>query len=94
MDYAALRPVTFPEMIMEPLETPSTTNPMGINGVGELLTVAAPAAMTNAVLDALAHRGGAPINIPMTAEKVWRAITRPINARTRLLPGFVFGNPG
>ncbi|WP_179137690.1 hypothetical protein, partial [Candidatus Entotheonella palauensis] len=42
--------------------------------MGELPTVAAPAAMANAVLDALAHRGGAPIPIPMTAEKVWRAL--------------------
>lgn len=74
MDYAAPRPVTCPEMIVVTLETPSTTNPLGINGVGELPTVAAPAAMANAVLDALAHRGGAPIDIPMTAEKVLRAL--------------------
>lgn len=74
MDYAAPRAGTCPEMIVDTIETPATTNPMGINGIGELPTVAAPAAMASAVLDALAQVGAAAIDMPFTAEKIWRAL--------------------
>jgi carbon-monoxide dehydrogenase large subunit len=49
-------------------------NPLGIKGVGELSTVAAPAAVANAVLDALAGCGVRHIDTPLTPEKIWRAI--------------------
>ncbi len=74
MDYAAPRAGTSPEMIVETIETPVTTTPMGISGIGELPTVAAPAAMASAVLDALAQVGASAIDMPFTAEKIWRAL--------------------
>ncbi len=47
---------------------------MGINGIGELPTVAAPAVMASAVHDALAQAGAAAITMPFTTEKIWRAL--------------------
>jgi carbon-monoxide dehydrogenase large subunit len=49
-------------------------NPLGIKGVGELPTVAAPAAVANAVLDALVGCGVRHIDTPLTPEKIWRAM--------------------
>ncbi len=54
--------------------TPSTTNPMGVKGVGEAGTIASPPAVVNAVLDALAPLGVTHIDMPVTPERVWRAI--------------------
>jgi carbon-monoxide dehydrogenase large subunit len=54
--------------------TPSSTNPMGVKGVGEAGTIAAPAAVMNAVADALAPLGVTAIDLPATPERVWRAI--------------------
>jgi len=45
--------------------------------VGELPTVAAPAAVANAVLDALSSFGVRHIDTPLTPEKVWRAMQDP-----------------
>jgi carbon-monoxide dehydrogenase large subunit len=60
--------------------TPSTTNPMGVKGVGEAGTIAAPAAAVNAVLDAIHHLGVETIDLACTPEKIWAAIQ---NARGR-----------
>jgi len=54
--------------------TPSTTNPMGVKGVGEAGTIAAPAAVMNAVADALYAEGVTHIDKPATPERVWRAL--------------------
>jgi carbon-monoxide dehydrogenase large subunit len=54
--------------------TPSSTNPMGVKGIAEAGTIAAPAAVVNAVLDALSPLGVAHIDKPATPERVWRAI--------------------
>ena len=54
--------------------TPSPHTPLGAKGVGESPTVGAPPAIVNAVVDALSHLGVKHIDIPMTPEKVWRAI--------------------
>ncbi len=57
---------------------PCKTNPLGVKGVGELGTIGATPALVNAVIDALAHAGlGAAaeaIQMPVTAERVWRAL--------------------
>ncbi len=74
MDYAAPRSGFCPDIIVETIETPSTTNPMRIKGIGELPTVAAPAAMANAVFDAIAIAGGNRPDTPLTSEKIWRAL--------------------
>jgi carbon-monoxide dehydrogenase large subunit len=74
MDYALPLAGHFPDMVLETMETPSPLNPLGAKGVGELPTVAAPAAVANAVMDALAGSGVRHIDTPLTPEKVWRAL--------------------
>jgi carbon-monoxide dehydrogenase large subunit len=56
--------------------TPSTTNELGIKGVGETGTIASPPAVLNAIVDALAPLGVTEIERPASAENVWRAIQR------------------
>ncbi len=55
------------------LETPSHTNPLGAKGIGEAGTIGATPAAVNAVMDAL---GVEHLDMPLTPEKVWRAIKR------------------
>jgi carbon-monoxide dehydrogenase large subunit len=52
----------------------SAANPLGAKGVGEIGMVAAPSAVWNAVLDALAPYGVDQVDLPCTPERVWRAI--------------------
>jgi carbon-monoxide dehydrogenase large subunit len=54
--------------------TPSPNNPLGAKGIGEAGTIGATPAVQNAVIDALAHLGVRHIEMPMTPERVWRAI--------------------
>jgi carbon-monoxide dehydrogenase large subunit len=77
LDYAVPRAKGLPELLTDTVETPSPMNPLGIKGVGELPTVAAPAAVANAVLDALARFGVRHIDTPLTPEKIWRALQAP-----------------
>jgi carbon-monoxide dehydrogenase large subunit len=55
-------------------QTPSTTNPLGVKGIGEAGTIAAPPAVINAVIDAVSHLGVTAIEKPASPERVWRAI--------------------
>jgi aerobic carbon-monoxide dehydrogenase large subunit len=55
-------------------ETPSSTNPLGVKGVGETGTIASTAAVMNAVVDALSPYGITDLEMPATPERVWRAI--------------------
>ena len=54
--------------------TPSPHHPMGAKGVGESPNVGSPAAFVNAVIDALSPLGVRHIDMPLTRDKVWRAI--------------------
>ena len=54
--------------------TPSPHHPLGAKGVGESATVGAPAAIANAVVDALWHLGVRHIDIPITPPKVWKIL--------------------
>lgn len=74
MDYAAPRAGQFPHWELESTVTPSPVTPHGAKGVGEAGTTGAPPAIVNAVLDALRPLGVTSIDMPLTAEKVWRAI--------------------
>jgi aerobic carbon-monoxide dehydrogenase large subunit len=65
-----------PSFTLDRIETPSTTNPLGVKGVGETGTDAAPPAVMNAVIDALSHLGITEMDMPATPERVWRAIQR------------------
>jgi aerobic carbon-monoxide dehydrogenase large subunit len=56
------------------METPTPLNPLGVKGIGESGTVGSTPAVQNAVVDALAHLGVTHIDMPLTPERVWRAI--------------------
>jgi aerobic carbon-monoxide dehydrogenase large subunit len=64
----------FPTWELHRTETPSPTNPLGVKGVGETGAIASPAAVMNAVVDALAEDGITDIDMPATPERVWRAL--------------------
>ncbi|MBV8192692.1 MAG: xanthine dehydrogenase family protein molybdopterin-binding subunit [Alphaproteobacteria bacterium] len=74
MDYALPRADDVPDLHVGTIATPSPNNFLGFKGVGELPTNGAPAAVANAVLDALQPYGVRHLDMPFTAEKVWRAI--------------------
>jgi carbon-monoxide dehydrogenase large subunit len=64
----------FPRWELHRTETPSPTNPLGVKGVGETGAIASPAAVMNAVVDALAADGIANVEMPATPERIWRAL--------------------
>jgi len=55
-------------------ETPTPLNPLGAKGIGESGTIGSTPAVQNAVIDAVAHLGVRHIDMPLTPERVWRAI--------------------
>jgi len=63
-----------PAMTLDRMVTPSTTNGLGVKGIGEAGTIAAPPTVVNAVIDAVSHLGVTSIDKPATPERVWRAI--------------------
>ncbi|PYN27712.1 MAG: carbon monoxide dehydrogenase [Candidatus Rokuibacteriota bacterium] len=79
MDYAMPRGDTLPDMHIESNPVPTKLNPMGAKGAGEAGTVGALPVVMNAVVDALASVGVRQLDMPATADRVWRAIQ---NART------------
>jgi len=74
-DYAIPKASMLPTYELSRTVTPSPTNPMGVKGAGEAGTIASTPAVANAVIDALAHLGVKNLDMPITPEKVWRAIT-------------------
>jgi carbon-monoxide dehydrogenase large subunit len=74
MDYAVPKADAFPKFELAMTETPTTVNPLGVKGIGETGTIASTVAVYNAVLDALAPLGVKKIDMPLTPERVWRAI--------------------
>ncbi len=75
MDYCLPRADNVPSMVVEYDESsPTQRNPLGVKGAGEAGCCGAPAAIVNAVLDALAEYGVTHIDMPLTPRKVWRAI--------------------
>ncbi|HTZ80161.1 MAG TPA: xanthine dehydrogenase family protein molybdopterin-binding subunit [Stellaceae bacterium] len=73
MDYAMPRADGLPFFITAAHAVPCTTNPLGVKGTGEAGTTGALAAVMNAVADAIPGEAGAALDMPATAEKVWRA---------------------
>jgi carbon-monoxide dehydrogenase large subunit len=83
MDYALPRADSLPAFTTEISEVPSTSNPLGLRGGGEGGTTPALAAVTNAIVDALAELGVEHIEMPATPERVWNAIQAARAARAR-----------
>jgi carbon-monoxide dehydrogenase large subunit len=76
VDYAIPRASDMPPLILGETVTPNPFNPLGVKGVGEAGTNGAPAAVANAVMDALAPLGISHIDMPYTPPKLWEAIRR------------------
>ena len=74
MDYAMPRADDVPALTLIEADTPATSNPLGVKGIGESGPIGAPPALVNAVVDALAPLGVRHIDMPLTPERVWRAI--------------------
>ncbi|MBA2445235.1 MAG: molybdopterin-dependent oxidoreductase, partial [Nocardioidaceae bacterium] len=74
VDYLVPSAADLPSYSTDRRETPSTTNPLGVKGVGEAGTIASPPAVANAVMDALAPLGIMHIDMPLTPARVWQAI--------------------
>ena len=77
LDYAMPRAAGLPSLRPIANDFPSPTNTLGVKGAGEGGATGAPAAVMNAVLDALACRGVHDIALPATAERIWAALKRP-----------------
>ncbi|MFD3841801.1 xanthine dehydrogenase family protein molybdopterin-binding subunit [Streptomyces sp. NPDC058642] len=73
-DYLVPSAPDLPDFVTDRTETPSTTNPLGVKGVGEAGTIASTPAVVNAVVDALRPLGVTEVRMPCTPERVWRAI--------------------
>ncbi len=74
MDYAMPSAAEFPSFEASNTETPTPLNPLGAKGIGESGTIGSTPAVQNAVIDALAHLGIRHLDMPLTSERVWRAI--------------------
>jgi carbon-monoxide dehydrogenase large subunit len=74
MDYALPKADFFPNFELGRTETPTPVNPLGVKGAGETGTIASTPAVVNAVMDALAPLGITHIDMPLTAQKLWRAM--------------------
>jgi aerobic carbon-monoxide dehydrogenase large subunit len=74
MDYAMPRALDLPAFDTAFIVTPAPSNPLGVKGGSESGTIGAPAAIGNAVIDALWHLGVRDIALPITSETVWRAL--------------------
>ncbi|MCB9430745.1 MAG: xanthine dehydrogenase family protein molybdopterin-binding subunit [Ardenticatenaceae bacterium] len=74
IDYALPRSDNFPHFETHRTETPTPLNPLGAKGIGEAATIGSMPTIVNAVVDALAHLGVRHVDMPLTAEKLWRVI--------------------
>ena len=75
MEYAMPRADKFPKFDVGRTETPSPHNPLGVKGAGEMGTIASTVTIANAVMDALAPLGIRHLDMPLTPEKIWNAMT-------------------
>jgi len=82
MDYGMPRAADLPAFHTTFIATPAPSNPLGVKGASESGTIGAPAAIGNAVIDALWHLGVRDIALPIRSETVWRAL-RDARARSR-----------
>jgi carbon-monoxide dehydrogenase large subunit len=71
MDYCMPRAHDLPPLVLAFTETACPSNPLGIKGCGEAGAIAAPAAVMNALTDALGVRD---LAMPATPQTVWRAL--------------------
>jgi aerobic carbon-monoxide dehydrogenase large subunit len=75
-DYAIPRAEELPDIDVLSTVTPSPHHPLGVKGIGEAGTIASTVTVYNAVMDALEPFGAQNLVMPLTPEKVWRAMQR------------------
>jgi carbon-monoxide dehydrogenase large subunit len=75
-DYAIPRADVLPDIEVLSTVTPSPHHPLGVKGIGEAGTIASTATVYNAVMDALRPFGVESLQMPLTPERVWRAVAR------------------
>lgn len=73
-DYGMISSAELPSFEVVHMETPTFVNPLGAKGIGESGTIGSTPAVQSAVVDAVSHLGVKHIDMPATAERVWRAI--------------------
>jgi len=73
-DYGIISPTELPSFERTPMVTPTPLNPLGAKGIGESGSIGSTPAVQNAVVDAVAHLGIRHIDMPLTSQRVWRAI--------------------
>jgi len=73
-DYTLPSAADLPDIVSDRTETPATSNPLGVKGVGEAGTIASTPAVVNAIVDALRPFGVHDVPMPCTPERVWTAI--------------------
>jgi carbon-monoxide dehydrogenase large subunit len=73
-DYAFVSAAELPSFELVLLETRSPVNPLGAKGIGESGTIGSTPAVQSAVIDALSPYGVTHLDMPLTSERVWRAI--------------------
>jgi len=74
VDYLVPSAVDLPSFTTDRTVSLSTTNPLGVKGVGEAGTIASTPAVVNAIVDALRPFGVTDVPMPCTPERVWRAV--------------------
>jgi carbon-monoxide dehydrogenase large subunit len=79
-DYAFISAAELPSFETIHMETPTPLNELGAKGIGESGTVGATPAVHNAVIDALSHLGIRHLDMPLTPERVWRALQEATSA--------------
>jgi len=79
-DYLVPTSEEVPPIELDHLETPSPLNPLGLRGIGEAGAIGPPAAIANAVEDALAHVGAVVRRTPLTPERVLEHLRAPVEA--------------
>ncbi|HEY2724110.1 MAG TPA: molybdopterin cofactor-binding domain-containing protein [Pseudonocardiaceae bacterium] len=73
-DYLVPSAADLPHFTTGRTETPATSNPLGVKGVGEAGTIASTPAVVNAIVDAVRHEGINDIEMPCSPQRVWRAV--------------------
>jgi carbon-monoxide dehydrogenase large subunit len=73
-DYTAVSTMEVPSYERVVMETTTPVNPLGAKGIGEAGSIGSTAAVQNAVIDALSYLGVSHLDMPLTPERIWRAL--------------------
>ena len=74
MDYPMPFAKEFPLFTLDRTITPTSINPLGAKGIGEMATIASTPTIANAVINALSHLGVEHIDIPLRSQKIWEIL--------------------